>query len=211
MLKIGLTGGIASGKSTVCQLFSNLGIAIIDADIIARELVEPDKPALLEIIETFGKQIIQSDGTLNRTSLRKQIFSTPKKKIQLENILHPKIRQQLNHQSKQIQADYCILAIPLLIESQLTNTVNRILVIDVKEEEQLKRLLHREDINLSDAQKIINSQCSRQQRLAVANDVIINNQSIEELKKGVISLDKKYRSLANSTTSSCQHVDTNGQ
>jgi len=211
MLKIGLTGGIASGKSTLCQLFSNHDVPIIDADIIARELVQPGQIALDEIIHCFGSKIIQADGTLNRASLRKLIFSDPKAKAQLEAILHPKISQQLQQQSDVIESDYCILAIPLLIESKLQESVDRILVIDISPELQLERLCLRDKLSTSDAQLMINSQCSREQRLSFADDIISNNHSFTELKKIIFNLNQKYRKLAVSMTSSCQHADSHGQ
>jgi len=211
MLKIGLTGGIASGKSTICQLFSHYDVPIIDADIIARQLVEPGQIAFDEIVHTFGPEIVQADGTLNRRSLRKFIFSDAKAKAQLEHILHPKISQQLQQQSDALKSPYCILAIPLLIESKLQDSVDRILVIDLSPVLQLERLCQRDNISLSDAQLIINSQCSREQRLAFADDLISNNHSFTDLKKIIFNLDQKYRKLALSTTSSCQHADSHGQ
>jgi len=196
MLKIGLTGGIASGKSTVCQRFKQLGITIVDADIIARELVEPKQAALTEIIELFGPTLLQTDGCLNRTALRALIFSNPQAKQDLEAILHPRIRQQLQIQSDQAPSDYCILAIPLLIEANFQSAVDRLLLIDIEPEQQLERLCLRDSITENDALKIINSQCSRQQRLDVADDVILNNHASSRLDEFVQGLDQKYRLLA---------------
>ena len=196
MLKIGLTGGIASGKSTICQLFSALDVPIIDADTIARQLVEPDQVAFSEIVACFGSDILLSDGTLNRSSLRQRIFSEPLAKKQLEAILHPKISQQLQLQSDACNSAYCILAIPLLIENRLQQSVDRILVIDISKQQQLKRLCQRDNASPEGAQLIINSQCSREQRLAFANDIIINNGSIDNLNQIVFNLDQKYRKLA---------------
>ncbi|NOQ94553.1 MAG: dephospho-CoA kinase [Methylophaga sp.] len=200
MLRIGLTGGIASGKSTICQLFSALDVPIIDADIIARQLVEPDQVAFTEIVACFGSDILLPDGTLNRSSLRKRIFSDPTAKKQLEEILHPKISQQLQLQSDRYNSAYCILAIPLLIESKLQQSVDRILVIDISEQQQLERLCQRDKSSLKDAQLIIDSQCSREQRLAFADDIIINNSSIDNLNQIVFNLDQKYRKLAYTQT-----------
>jgi len=196
MLKIGLTGGIASGKSTICQLFSNYNAPIIDADIIARKLVEPGQIAFDEIVHTFGPEIVQADGTLNRRSLRTLIFSNPKERARLENILHPKINHQLQQQSDALKSPYCILAIPLLIESQLQDSVDRILVIDLSPALQLERLCRRDEISSLDAKLIIDSQCSREQRLAFADDIISNNHSVTDLKKIIFNLDQKYRQLS---------------
>jgi len=195
MLKIGLTGGIASGKSTICDLFSHHDIFIIDADIIARELVKPGQPALTEIQTSFGSDIIQHDGTLDRKALRALIFSDPKAKQQLELILHPKIKQQLLIQSNDAQGDYCILAIPLLIESNWQNSVDRILVVDIDPELQIKRLCLRDNMTLTQAKQIIDTQSSREKRLRFADDVISNNLTPASLENIVHQLDKKYRQL----------------
>lgn len=211
MLKVGLTGGISSGKSTICQLFSQFDIPIIDADVIARQLVEPGQVALDEIIDTFGTKVVQADGTLNRSSLRQLIFSDINAKKQLEAILHPKISQQLQQQSDAIISPYCILDIPLLIESNLQQSVNRILVVDVSTSKQIERLCQRDKISSAEAQRIINNQCSRELRLSYADDVISNNHSINDLNKIVFELDQKYRTLATLMTSGCQHPDSHGQ
>jgi len=211
MLKIGLTGGIASGKSTVCRLFSQYGIPIIDADVIARQLVEPKQEAYNEIIRTFGNDICLPNGELNRQHLRKLIFSDGNAKLQLERILHPRIRLQLFQQSNVLNAPYCILAIPLLIEAEMTELVDRVLLIDIDLPLQLTRLCERDNISVGDAKLIINSQVNRQQRLSCADDIIANNNGTENLKKQVDELHKKYLSLANNSPSSCQHNDSHGQ
>lgn len=211
MLKIGLTGGIASGKSTVCRLFAQYGIPIIDADVIARQLVEPKQEAYNEIVHTFGDDICLPNGKLNRQYLRKLIFSDDNAKHQLEMILHPRIRLQLFEQTNGLNAPYCILAIPLLIEAEMTELVDRVLLIDTDLALQLTRLSERDNISLDDAQLMINSQVNRLQRLACADDVISNNNGPENLNKQVDKLHKKYLSLANSSPSSCQHNDSHGQ
>lgn len=192
MLKIGLTGGIASGKSTVCRLFSQHGVPIIDADIIARQLVKPQQQAYDEIVQTFGEDVCHSNGELNRQYLRQLIFSDDKAKKQLEIILHPRIRTQLIQQSNSQNAPYCLLIIPLLIENEMMDCVDRILVIDIDQSLQLSRLCKRDNIAVDDALLIINSQVSRQQRLACADDLITNNNSAEQLRKSVDNLHKKY-------------------
>jgi dephospho-CoA kinase len=211
MLKIGLTGGIASGKSTVCRIFSQYGIPIIDADVIARQLVEPKQEAYNEIVLTFGGDICLPNGELNRQYLRKLIFSDDKAKHQLEMILHPRIRLQLFLRSDALNTPYCILAIPLLIEAQMTELVDRVLLIDIDLALQLTRLCERDNIPLDDAQLMINSQVNRQQRLACADDIIANNNGAENLNKQVDKLHKRYLSLANNSPSSCQHNDCHGQ
>lgn len=207
MLKIGLTGGIASGKSTVCALFEHYQVPIIDADLIARQLVEPDKKAHSEIAHHFGKNILQSDNTLNRKKLRQLIFSDPVAKQALENILHPKIRQQLILQSQQQRASYIILAIPLLIESKMYDLVDRILVIDIEPSLQLQRLQQRDGSSSDQAQAMVSAQCSQKQRLAHANDIIDNNDDPTTLSKKIELLHQKYINLSNG----CQHSNSHGQ
>lgn len=196
MFKIGLTGGIASGKSTVCQLFAQHGIPIIDADIIAKQLVEPKQAAYNEIIQTFGEHSCLENGQLNRHYLRQLIFSDSKAKQQLETILHPRIRQQLFQQSNAKDSPYCILAIPLLIEANMTPLVDRVLVIDIDLASQLHRLCERDNVSTDEARLIINSQVSREQRLSYADDIILNNDTPEQLTKQVNNLHEKYLSLA---------------
>ncbi|PCJ31991.1 MAG: dephospho-CoA kinase [Gammaproteobacteria bacterium] len=196
MFKVGLTGGIASGKSTVCQLFSELGISIVDADIIARELVMPGQAALSEIINTFGRSILLLDGSLNRTLLRKIIFSDPEKKQLLESILHPRIHHQLKLKSDAASSTYCILAIPLLAETTMNYELNRILVIDIDEQKQVHRLCDRDGLTKAEADNIIKQQAQPSRRKSIADDILINNESLLELKIQVAQLDKVYRGLA---------------
>lgn len=195
-LKIGLTGGIASGKTTVSQKFADLGIPIIDADIIAHALVQPGQPAFLEIIQAFSTDLIQPDGTLNRTKLRTQVFSNQQQRHQLEAILHPRIRQQMQQQVTQQQAPYCILSIPLLLETQQMDLVDRVLVVDCATELQRTRLKHRHN-NLTPDQidQILAAQATRPARLAIANDVIDNNSDLNYLKQQVITLHNFYLTL----------------
>ena len=207
MLKIGLTGGVASGKSTVCALFENYKIPVIDADVIARQLVEPNEQAYVEIIQYFGHEILQKDKTINRRKLRQIIFSVPVAKQSLESILHPKIRQQLILQSQQQITPYIILAIPLLIESSMCDLVHHTLVIDIEPNLQLRRLQQRDDILKDQAQAMINAQCGREKRLAYADDIIDNNDEPSTLNKQVELLHQKYTNLSNG----CQHTNSNGQ
>jgi dephospho-CoA kinase len=204
MLKIGLTGGIASGKSTVSQLFSAFDIKIIDADLIAHQLVELGQPSLKKITQTFGEKILLNNGELDRIQLRQLIFSDPNAKQQLEAILHPKIRQQLIRQSDNSSSPYCILSVPLLVEAKMTSLVNRILVIEIDSDEQLKRLCQRDNISRSEAMDIMAIQSSSQQRTAVADDIISNNNLPEELNSAVENLHKKYLELAKTMSTGCQ-------
>ncbi|MEY4768923.1 MAG: hypothetical protein RL637_1562, partial [Pseudomonadota bacterium] len=186
MLSIALTGGIACGKSTVCELFSRQQIAVIDADIIARQLVGKNQPGLLLLVQLFGKDILQQNGELNRSYLRQLIFSDSNKKQQTEAILHPLIYAEIDKQLITIKSSYCIVAIPLLIETRQTKRFNRILVVDCPIDLQKKRLIQRDqrsDINQLEA--IINSQIQREQRLKYADDVIDNSTDLLMLEQQV--------------------------
>lgn len=191
-LKIGLTGGIASGKTRVSELFAKFGVPIIDADIIAHELVEPGQPALNEIKQIFGSDIITDDGLLNRTKLRQEIFMETKKREQLEMILHPRIKTMMQIKVAQTQYSYCILSIPLLLETQQTDMVNRVLVVDCSVELQRQRLQQRDKLSSEEIDRILNAQASREARLAIANDVIYNHSTIDNLQKQVFTLHNRY-------------------
>ena len=195
-LVIGLTGGIGSGKSTVTHYFQELGIEVIDADIIAREVVAIDSPALKAIAEHFGDDYIQADGQLNRGLLRSKIFANESAKLWLNKLLHPLIRSRLISKIAAAKSSYCILVAPLLIENNLLHLVNRVLIIDVSEETQLERTMHRDSSSLKEVKAILASQTSRSERLAVADDIINNDKaSLSEIKAMVLSLDKKYLGL----------------
>jgi dephospho-CoA kinase len=191
-LKIGLTGGICSGKSTATRFFQDLGIDIIDADVIARDLVKPGKPALNQVIEHFGGQLLDSNGELNRNQLREIIFNDPQEKEWLENLLHPKIHQEIERQLSAVHSCYCIIVIPLLLEKSWQNLVDLVLVIDTNIENQILRLMRRYKINKQEAKKILAHQLTRKQRLKYADDVIKNNSSLENLKQQVAGLHNKY-------------------
>ncbi|MFT5295426.1 MAG: dephospho-CoA kinase [Colwellia sp.] len=194
---IGLTGGIGSGKTTIANFFSDLGIDIIDADIAARKVVEPESNALVQISQHFGPQFIQADGTLNRPSLRSRIFSNDIDKLWLNNLLHPLIRQTMLNEIQQSQSSYCLLVAPLLIENNLQSLVQRILVIDISEDEQIKRAVLRDPSSKEEIMRIIASQIPRKERMNYADDIIDNSKSdLSIIKDNVIKLDQKYQNLA---------------
>ena len=191
-LVVGLTGGIASGKTAVSDTFKSLNVDIIDADIIARDVVEPNSKGLKLLVNTFGDSILEN-SRLNRTALRKIVFNGEKKLKQINSILHPLIRNEIIEQISKVNANYCIVVIPLLCESNDYDWLDRIVVVDVKPETQLKRLLKRDGITVELAKKMMSKQCNREQRLSIADDVINNEQSLIQLKQNVLLLDKLYK------------------
>ena len=200
MLIVALTGGIGSGKSTVSEIFKSKNVPIIDTDIIAREIVQPNKPAYLKIIKTFGQNILNKDKKINRQALRKLVFSSSEKRLELEKILHPIIWQQVKSQLRLLSSPYCIVVVPLLLEnlSQITEvSFNRILVIDAAEEEQIKRCLKRDQSDLQEIKNIIKTQVSRQVRLDAADDIILNSNDRSSLTRDVEKLHQQYLKLSN--------------
>jgi len=198
-LIIGLTGGIGSGKSAVAELFAKLGIAIIDADIASRKVVEPGQPALKTLLEHFGADILlstKSEPMLDRQKLRAIIFSDPKQRQWLNNLLHPLIRDWMDKEIAQATSPYVIKVIPLLIESELKQQVDRILVVDVDEQTQISRVATRDNSTLDEVKKIIQSQASRLDRLAAADDVISNDSSLDALENAVKKMHNQYLALA---------------
>jgi len=193
---VALTGGIGSGKSTVADAFSRLGIAIVDADIIARQVVEPQTPGLKAIEAHFGQDIIMSDGNLNRRLLRERIFSQPAEKTWLNALLHPMIHQETQRQISAATSPYVLWVIPLLVENQLQHKANRILVIDVLPETQLQRTMLRDNVTRQHAEQILAAQATREARLAVADDVIDNNGAPETIKSDVARLHAQYLTYA---------------
>jgi len=202
MLRVGLTGGIGCGKSTVCELFAQLDVPIIDTDVIARQLVEPGQLALANLTENFGPAILNTDGTLNRAQLRELAFSDDLHKQQLDAIMHPLIYAELEHQAAGLITPYCIMAIPLLLETQQQQIVDRILVVDCDPARQIKRVMNRDHISNQQAESIIATQASRDQRLAAADDLIENNGTADHLAEQVKSLHNSYLFLATARTSS---------
>jgi len=194
--KVGLTGGIASGKTTVANHFADIGVPVIDTDVIARQVVRPGEPALEEIRERFGDSVINESGELNRIAMRKLIFFDDKLRIALENILHPRIGAETRRQSAAAEGEYQVIVVPLLVGSPLLQFVDRVLVVDCAEDIQVDRLLARDAESTQQARKIISTQASRDERLAIADDIIRNDQGLAEIRQQVALLDEKYRLLA---------------
>lgn len=206
MLVIALTGGIGSGKTTVSDIFKSKNIPIIDTDIIARQIVEQGEPAYTEIIKLFGKEILNKDGDINREKLRQLIFASEKKRLQLENILHPLIWDDVKEQldllltSDSLTPAYCIIVIPLLLENASQAkpvTFDRILVIDTTEEEQIKRAKNRDNCDETMIKNIIKNQVSRQTRINAADDIILNTGNLDTLNEKIDNLHKLYLSQSN--------------
>jgi dephospho-CoA kinase len=196
-LRIGLTGGIASGKSTVTQRFSELGVPVIDADIASRAVVQPGTAGLQQIVQRFGSTILGPGGDLNRAALRAQIFGDSSLRKELEAILHPLIRTYMEHQAKDVVFPYLIMAIPLLIESgSPRDRVDRILVIDADDSTRMRRLQERDGSSLDQARAILASQASRESRLAAADDVLVNDGTVTDLRQAVDRQHARYLSLA---------------
>jgi len=196
MLKIGLTGGIGCGKTTVATIFGQLKIPVIDADEIAHQLVAIGQPALARIQQAFGADVLYPDGSLNRKKLRDLIFSDPKQKQKLEAILHPLVYQSIQTELKQLNAPYCIICIPLLFETNMTHLVDRILVVDCSVETQIERIRKRDNMSMERIQSIIDSQVSRTFRKTHAHDLIDNSETDVRLAEEVKKLHNLYLSLS---------------
>ncbi|WP_199449845.1 dephospho-CoA kinase [Vibrio harveyi] len=193
---IGLTGGIASGKTTVANLFKQqFKIDIVDADIVAREVVEPGTPGLNAIIEHFGTDIIRDDQTLDRAKLREKIFSNPEEKAWVNGLLHPMIREKMIEDLEQVTSDYALLVVPLLVENKLDSLCDRVLVVDVEPQTQISRTVKRDNVSEEQAKAILASQASREQRLALADDVVKNNPDDPDLLLQITDLHEKYLAM----------------
>ena len=196
MLKIGLTGGIGCGKTTVARVFEQLKTPVIDADEIAHQLVAIGQPALARIQQEFGTDVLNPDGSLNRNKLRELIFSDPKQKQKLESILHPLVYKSIQAELNRLNTPYCIICIPLLFETNMTHLVDRILVVDCSVETQIERIRKRDNITIERIQSIIDSQVSRAFRKAQANDLIDNSKTDDRLAEEVKKLHNLYLSLS---------------
>lgn len=196
MFKVGLTGGIASGKSTVADMFSAHGVPIIDTDVIAREVVAPGSPGLEAVIAAFGKEIVAADGTLDRTALRAIMFNDEVKRALLESILHPLIRDESIARSGAASGPYQMIVVPLLYGSPMTEMMDRILVVDCSEETQLARLQERDAETAPTARRMLAAQASRDQRRSIADDVISNDSDLDQTRRQVDELHRQYLALS---------------
>lgn len=195
---IGLTGGIASGKTAVTRAFETLGIVVADADIAARDAVAPGSVGLAELVTTFGHDVLDADGKLDRAAMRRRVFDDAEARRRLEGIIHPRVRELLVRQCEAATSPYAIAAIPLLAEVGGRTSypwLQRILVVDVPVETQRQRLIQRDGIDTALAERMIAAQATREQRLAIADDVIVNAGTLEDLQRHVAALDGQYRRL----------------
>jgi dephospho-CoA kinase len=195
-LAVGLTGGIASGKSLVASAFERLGVTVVDADVVARDIVEPGQPALAEIVERFGADIVDVDGRLKRRDLREIVFADDGARGELEAMTHPRIREELARRRDAAQSDYCLVVVPLLVKSSMIELVDRVLVVDAPESVQLDRLMSRDDIDEDLARRMIAAQDARSQRLAMADDVLINTGPRKDIADLAAALHAGYLRLA---------------
>lgn len=193
---VGLTGGIGSGKTTAANLFAAEGITLVDADIVAREVVAPGSKGLEAIVTHFGAEILTPEGELDRAKLRQRIFSHPEEREWLNQLLHPMIRQEMLAQVEKATSAYVIMVVPLLFENGLDRLVNRTLVVDISPELQINRTVKRDNVDASQVNNIISSQCSRSEKLARADDIIDNQGEISTLKREVLALHQRYLQLS---------------
>jgi dephospho-CoA kinase len=194
--RVALTGGIASGKTTVADLFAALGVPVIDTDVIARQVVEPGQPALAAVVAAFGPDVLDAEGRLDRRRMRERIFADPTARQQLNAILHPAIRTEMERQSRDAGGPYQVLVIPLLTEGGRRDHVDRVLLVDVPEALQVERLMWRDGVTREQAQASLNAQATRAERLALADDVVRNTGRAEDLREEVKELHEKYLKLA---------------
>jgi dephospho-CoA kinase len=195
-LLIGLTGGIASGKSAVAEIFAQLGVPVLDTDQIARDVVEPGTPTLAKLVAEFGGDILDASGRLDRARMRSRVFADPEQRKHLEAITHPAIREELAARAQRAQGPYQIHVIPLLVESGRSELYDRVLLVDTSEEDQLKRVMSRDNSGREQAQQILAAQASREDRLEAADDVIVNTGTLEDLHRFVQTLHRNYTLLS---------------
>jgi len=196
MLRIGLTGGIGSGKSTVAQLFARRGVPVIDTDVIAREVVEPGQPAIAEIERAFGREVLDDAGRLDRAALRRRVFDDPAARARLEAILHPRIRAEVERRLAALEAPYCLVVVPLLVETNFVDLIDRVLVVDADEALQIARTSARDAVPPESVERVMAAQASRAERLARADDVIRNDGTLSDLEREVERLHARYLAMA---------------
>ena len=189
---IGLTGGIGSGKSAAANFFQNEGILVIDTDQLARKVIEKDTPGYSKVVESFGANILDNNDSIDRAKLREEVFHDNEKRKILESITHPLVRELMVQKISSSTSPYSIIMVPLIFETNSAKNYDRVLVIDCDVEIQLERAMTRDENSADLIQKIIDSQCSRSERLSIANDVIPNNHSIEDLQKRSIAMHNFY-------------------
>lgn len=196
MLVVGLTGGIGAGKSTVADMFASFGVPIIDADAIAHELTQPNKPAVFDIVDHFPQEILLENGGLNRKRLRQLVFAHPHEREWLENLLHPMIKAEIEKRLANLSAPYCVIVIPLLFEKKPYDFLDRILVVDATKQDQIDRVTARDLVNPAHVEEILATQTSREVRLQGAHDVIKNDGLKQHLLANVENLHKLYLELS---------------
>lgn len=198
-LIVGVTGGIGCGKSTICREFAALGAPVIDTDEVAREVVAPDTPGLTAIVERFGREVLAADGTLDRRRLRSIVFADDASRHWLEALLHPLIRARTDEHVRTAAFPYVLVCIPLLVERNGANRVDRVLVIDCPPEVQIERVMTRDKLTAPEVEAIMRTQATRAARLAVADDVIENIGSVENVRPAIGALHRQYLDLAQRT------------
>src|SRR5262245_7307507 len=190
--RVGLTGGIASGKSTVARLFEALGVPLVDTDVLAREVVAPGQPVLRQIAQRFGASVLAADGSLDRAALRARVFADPGERKALEELTHPAIRALVEQRAATAGGEYQLHVIPLLVETDGRNRVDRVLVVDCSEELQIRRIQVRDGVTIEQARAILAAQAPRAARLSAADDVITNDGALEPLRDAVETLHARY-------------------
>jgi dephospho-CoA kinase len=196
MFRVGLTGGIASGKSTVARLFAALGVPVIDTDELSREVVAPGSPLLPRVAALFGERMIKADGSLDRAALRSVVFANPQARADLEALTHPAILDAMRARARDAGGPYQLLVIPLLVETGLRNEVDRVLVVDADEDLRVRRLQARDGATLDEARALLAAQVARETRLAAADDVIVNDGHLHVLRDQVEALHARYVALS---------------
>lgn len=211
-LTVGLTGGVASGKTTAARGFEALGVPVIDADQIARQVVQPGQPALEEIRSAFGDEVLTASGKLDRARLRRLVFDDDEARRKLEAIVHPRIRETLTAQRDSVDGPYVVLVVPLLIESSWHDLVDRVLVVDVPEELQLERLMERDHVDEGLARRMLRAQLPRHERLAKADDILRNTGDTERLHRLIRQLHHRYMRLSSGSADALppQHLPASG-